>query len=333
MGQADKESAPLTLFSQITFLAVVLLAFVGSVAYWRLNSQSWAIYRQVQLTQDSLMQQARELDTQMAAMLRELEALQARIATLEAANPQTTEHGPELSTMRSDILALQSEVSNLDRQLDSLLAAHDNPASSGGSAGRLEATSSPPEGSSLPRSVSLGVPMHAQSHSLSCEATTAVMVADFFDVPLSEEEAIADLPRHENPNLGFRGDIDGPPGGISDYGVHAAPLQEMLIKHGLKATYITDGVEGVRNALNAGHPVIAWVTYRLWQQSPMQLELTDGTTVKVVPYEHTIVIDGYTDDGLWGLDPYDAERQLLPWADFERSWGYLDRMALEISKP
>jgi hypothetical protein len=45
------------------------------------------------------------------------------------------------------------------------------------------------------------------------------------------------------------------------------------------------------------------------------------------------VIDGYTDDGLWGLCPYDAERQWLPWADFERSWGYLDRMALEISRP
>jgi len=53
----------------------------------------------------------------------------------------------------------------------------------------------------------------------------------------------------------------------------------------------------------------------------------------VVPYEHTVVLEGYTADGLWALDPYDGERQFMPWAEFERSWGYLDEMALEIVSP
>jgi len=51
------------------------------------------------------------------------------------------------------------------------------------------------------------------------------LAANFHRIPLSEAEIIAALPRDDNPNLGFRGRLDGVPGGLTDYGVYAEPIQ------------------------------------------------------------------------------------------------------------
>jgi len=334
MAQSErekKEAAALsyTLLSWITLLVVLLLAFVGTVAYGRLDRQSWAIYRRSQAALDSLTQQTGGLDAKLASVLQELETLEQEQALLRS-------RIEALEAERAQIEALQSEVALLNRQLDGLSEALEDLAREREAAQKpegAEAIPTPPREEGAPESALLGVPLHRQSYPLSCEAAAASMVAAFFGVPLSEEEVIAALPRHENPNRGFRGDIDGLPGGIEDYGVHAGPIQELLTARGLKAEPVEGGLEGIRRALQAGHPVIAWVTYRLWEQKPMEIELTDGTRVKVVPYEHTVVVAGYNADGLWALDPYDGERQLLPWAEFERSWQYLDQMALEVAVP
>lgn len=252
--------------------------------------------------------------------------MQVQIEALEAESAQSADCRLEISNLRS-------EISNLDKRLDDLPAIREDLSTIGEELQKLRAASPPAQGEPSPGPTSLGVPLYRQTHNLSCEAASASMVASFFGVSLPEEEVISTLPQHENPNLGFRGDIDGPPGSLDDYGVHAAPIQKLLATYGLQATNLEGGLEGIRSALKAGHPVMAWITYHLWEETPVELELAGGAKVKVVPYEHTVVIEGYTSDGLWALDPYDGERQLLPWTDFERSWEYLDRMALEISSP
>ena len=334
MSHTRRGLPPHTLISLIAALAVLVLAFLGSVAYWRLESQAWASHRQTQVALDPLTQQLERLDVKMAAVVQTLEALQSRVDALEIESRQWVSLREELEAVKQGQIALQSNVVALERRLDDISVIQEKSESQGPERGGDSGTTptvSPER--ALPESTSLGVPLYRQSHTLSCEAATASMVAAFFGVSLSEEEAIAALPRHENPNLGFRGDIDGPPGGLDDYGVHAAPIQKLLIEHGLQANEIEGGLEGIRSALEAGHPVIAWVTYRLWEKSPVNLELANGATITMVPYEHTVVVEGYTTKGLWALDPYDGERQLLLWADFERSWGYLGQMALEITGP
>ena len=333
MSQRRRGLPPHTLISLIAALAVLVLAFLGLVAYWRLESQAWASHRQTQVALDSLTQRLERLDGTMAAAGQTLEALQSRVDALGAESMQLDSLREELEAIRQGQIALQSNVVALDRRLNDMILLEESGSQRPEREGDSETIPTVPPERSLPESTSLGVPLYRQSHTLSCEATAASMVAAFFGVSLSEEEAIAALPRHENPNLGFRGDIDGPPGGLDDYGVHAAPIQKLLIEHGLQADEIEGGLEGIRSALEAGHPVIAWVTYQLWENSPVNLELASGVTIKMVPYEHTVVVEGYTNEGLWALDPYAGERRLLLWADFERSWGYLDQMALEVTGP
>jgi len=332
-----RSEPPLSVTIALLLILILALLLLGAVGYWRLETMFRASYGQTQEALAPLRQRIERLDERTAIALQDLqelrqeqEAIKARIETLEAERAQIADCRSEVSNLQSELLNLQSEISDLDKRLDDLPAIRKDLITI---KRELEATYNASEGKLAPEPTSLGVPLYKQTHSLSCEATSASMVAAFFGVHLSEEEAIKALPRHENPNLGFRGDIDGSPGGLEDYGVHAAPIQKLLATYGLRATYIKGGLEGIRSALKAGHPVIAWITYHLWKESPVEVELTTGERVKMVPYEHTVVLEGYTTEGLWALDPYDGERQLLPWADFERSWGYLDQMALEIAGP
>jgi len=282
----------------------------------------------------------KELDEKTSVALQELEALKqehvamrAQVEALEANTAQAPVPREDFEALKQEQKALWASIVALDHRLDDLPAIRQDLVALRAelqSRGDSRIAPTPSQGAPSPEPTRLGVPLYRQSHSLSCEAASASMVAAFFGVSLSEQEVIEALPRHENPNLGYRGNIDGPTGSLKDYGVHAAPLQETLVAHGLRVSALEGGLEGIRSALNAGHPVIAWITYNLWEQNPVELELSDGTTVKVVPYEHAVVIEGYTAHGLWALDPYDGEREFLPWADFERSWGYLDYMALEV---
>lgn len=320
----------------LLLILILALLLLGAVGYWRLEG----MYRAGQQTREALeplRRRIERLDDRTAMVLRDLQklrqeqkAVEARIKALEAERAQIADCRSDISDLQSDISNLQSRLSDLDKRLDDLPAILEELATI---KKRLDTASCAAEEEIAPGPTSLGVPLYRQTHSLTCEATSASMVAAFFGVRLSEEEAIEALPRHENPNLGFRGNIDGSPGGLEDYGVHAAPIQKLLAAYGLQATYIRGGLEGIRSALRAGHPVIAWITYHLWEESPVEVKLTTGGRVKMVPYEHTVVLEGYTAEGLWALDPYDGERQLLPWADFERSWGYLDQMALEVAGP
>jgi len=321
-------------------LAVLSLVSLGALVYWGRESLSWVNLWQTRGTLIHLTQKVEELDERMSGALQELEALKqehgamrSQVEALEADTTEASVPREDLKALKQEQKALWASIVALDNRLDDLPAIREELVTI-----REELQTSddsqiaptPSQGEPLPDPKSLGVPLYRQSHSLSCEAASASMVAAFFGLSLSEQEVIEALPRHENPNLGYRGNIDGATGSLEDYGVHAAPLQKTLTTLGLRVRALEGGLEGIHSALNAGHPLIAWITYNLWEQSPVELGLSDGTTVKVVPYEHAVVIEGYTTDGLWALDPYDGEREFLPWADFERSWGYLDYMALQV---
>jgi uncharacterized protein YvpB len=220
--------------------------------------------------------------------------------------------GTNIEALQRDQTSIRTEIEDLASEVESLKNAK------------------PEEEVSLAE-VRLSVPRYKQAHSLTCESSAASMVANFYRIPLSEEEIIESLPRDENPHLGFRGRLDGVPGGLTDYGVYAEPIIEVLATNGLEATYVEDGLDGIKRALSRAHPVIAWVTYKLRVQQPVEIRLSTGQEVKMVNYEHTVVVTGYNQEGFWVNDPFDGKEYFYKSTNFARAFGYLDNMALEVA--
>jgi uncharacterized protein YvpB len=181
-----------------------------------------------------------------------------------------------------------------------------------------------------PLALILDAPVYQQAHSLSCESSAAAMAANYYGVGVNEETIIAALPKHDNPHLGFRGDIDGPYGGTEDYGVYAEPIRQILVQLGLKAEHLVGGVEEIKAAIRRGDVVMVWITYNLQVETPQQVTTSDGQIVTLVPYQHVVLVTGYNASGLWVNDPYSGTQAFYPEADFGRSFGYLGNMALVV---
>jgi uncharacterized protein YvpB len=158
------------------------------------------------------------------------------------------------------------------------------------------------------------------------------MVANYHGLGLSEADVLAVLPLDDNPHLGFRGDVDGPTGGIEDYGVYSGPILEVLRDHGLRAWSIEDGLRGIKAALARGNPVIAWVTYDCYPSTPTTVTI-QGEQVTLVPWQHVVVVTGYNHEGVWANDPLDGKEDFYGNDDFERAMGYFDGMAIEVAAP
>ena len=184
----------------------------------------------------------------------------------------------------------------------------------------------------IPPTARLPVARHQQSHNLSCESSAASMVAQYHGVQLSEEEILASLPASSNPHLGFRGNVDGPTGGIVDYGVYAEPMLDILNARDLQARTVVGGIEGIKTAIARGNPVIAWVTYNCEPSTPTTTTI-DGQQVTLVPNQHVVVVTGFNAEGVWANDPWDGQEDFYQASDFERAMNYFGNMAIEIAKP
>ena len=176
-----------------------------------------------------------------------------------------------------------------------------------------------------------GVPGHPQSYSLSCESRSAVDWAAYWGVEISERKFLRKLPRSDNPNTGFVGQPDDPLGQIppASYGVHAAPVAELLRDYGLPAVAHT-GLQWKRlkAEIAAGRPVIVWVIGQMWSGTPVEYTTSDGETLQVAAYEHTMILVGYTPDFVYAIDPVTGKESSYPLRTFLNSWKVLGRMAV-----
>ena len=261
-----------------------------------------------------------------------VEALQSRLDTLEANDPvrqlAALQSAAELAETPQQIAELNSSLEEFRTSMSEVQAGLDDVAA------RLESLESSGDepGAAAPAERRLSVPRQQQSHNLSCESSAASMAANYLGVPLSEAEVLAALPLNANPHLGFRGNVDGPTGGIEDYGVYAGPIRDVLSSRGLGAELVEGGLSGIRAAIDRGNPVIAWITYDCQPGLPTTLTVA-GQPVTLVPYQHAVVITGYNGEGVWANDPWDGLEDFYPNADFERALGYFGNMAVEVSVP
>ena len=170
---------------------------------------------------------------------------------------------------------------------------------------------------------------HRQVLSIDCEAAAAVDWANFFGVKIDERLFQNELPRSDNPDFGFVGDVNGawgelPPHG---YGVYAGPVAQLLSAYGLPAkAYKGYSLDQLKAKVAQGIPVIAWVIGSVDRGAPRFYTDLEGRRVVVAAYEHVVIVIGYTDLRIRylgeGVTHYAATETLL------QSWGVLGNMVV-----
>ena len=166
---------------------------------------------------------------------------------------------------------------------------------------------------------------HSQYMPLSCEASAAVDWAAYFGVSINEYEFQDSLPKTDNPDTGFVGDVYGVWGQIppNDYGVHSEPVAALLRAYGLSANgHRWMSLDSLKSEIRNGDPVIVWVVGNVWGGTPVSYTDSAGNTTTVAKYEHVILVIGYTADTITvqnggGVYTYSTDV-------FMSSWGVLE---------
>lgn len=170
---------------------------------------------------------------------------------------------------------------------------------------------------------------HQQWFSIGCEASAAVDWAAYYGVPINEREFQTLLPVSDNPDLGFVGDVKGawgltPP---DDYGVHAAPVADLLHWYGLDAiSFKGMTLDELKSSIAQSKPVIAWVVGNVTYGTPVEYVDREGNSTIVAAYEHVVIVTGYNFESVRYLNngtSYDVSTKL-----FMESWGVLGNMAI-----
>jgi uncharacterized protein YvpB len=178
-----------------------------------------------------------------------------------------------------------------------------------------------------------GVVGHPQEHNLSCESRSAIDLAAFWGVPLTEDDFFRRLPKSDNPHRGFLGDVDMPAGSMPPYGygVYAGPIAANLRSFELDARshrYWT--LHDLQTEIAAGRPVIIWSTYDMKLPGVQEWTSSDGETSLIVQWQHTFVAVGYDESGVYLVDAYDAGTKQFSYEAFDAAWAQLERLAVTV---
>jgi len=189
----------------------------------------------------------------------------------------------------------------------------------------------------LPPSAFVGsVVGHPQERNLSCESRSATDIAAFWGVAFAEDEFFRRLPKSDNPNRGFVGDVDLPPGSIPPvgYGVYVGPIAATLRSFGLDAQAQRGwGLDTLKSELAADRPVIIWATYEMRLSEVQTWTSSDGATSPVVQWQHTFIAVGYDATGVYLVDAYDGATKHFTYEQFAPAWAQLDDMAVTVHGP
>ena len=182
-----------------------------------------------------------------------------------------------------------------------------------------------------------GVPAGRQVRNLSCESQSAADLARYYGLKPTWEEILRRVGRDPggNPHKGFVGSVDDLPGQLypRGYGVYAEPIARALSEIGLPATvHYQQSDEWLRRQVAQGRPVMVWVTSGMKPYPVESWRAKDGTQVRAVRHEHTCLLVGYNEQGVWVIDPWFGQYRYYPWEVFLRSWDLLQRMSVVIER-
>jgi uncharacterized protein YvpB len=186
-------------------------------------------------------------------------------------------------------------------------------------------------GAPRPQTVRLDLRGRAQEHSLSCESRSACDLLAYYGLQVSEDAFRLGLPRSDNPDLGFVGDVDGPGEQLppAGYGVHAEPVAARLGALGLPAEALRGAdLSWLRDRLAEGKPVEVWATAPLDAPRPVRMRDARGRAFTVVRGEHTWLAVGYAPGLLYLVDAATGRTREVFERRFEASWSALGRQAV-----
>ena len=174
-----------------------------------------------------------------------------------------------------------------------------------------------------------GISGRPQALPLDCESRSAVDWAKFFGVYINELTFFNQLPISDNPDAGFVGSVYGSWGQIppAPYGIHAEPIAELLRNYGLSAyAHRPLSWNQLRSEIAAGRPVIAWIIGSVNNGVPVYYTASGGHITVVAPYEHTVIVTGYSETSVYYLNgSYIYSRSIEQFLD---SWSVMGNMAV-----
>jgi LysM repeat protein len=186
---------------------------------------------------------------------------------------------------------------------------------------------------SEPASVAMleNMPVQQQSLNLSTEAAALSMATEYWGFEVSEQVFIENLPFHPNPHQGFRGDMNGEPGGTADYGTYAKPLAAMVANQGFVGDefYTMGDPTELKARIDDGQPVLVWMTSQAEPQERFS-EWYQGERFTLVPQQTVVVAYGYDENNIYVADPETGEYETYTWDAFTSSWSLFDGMSLAI---
>lgn len=189
----------------------------------------------------------------------------------------------------------------------------------------------------LPPSVMLeGLIGHPQQRNLSCESRSATDLAAYWGADFTEDAFFRRLPKSDNPQRGFVGDVDMPAGSMPPlgYGVYAEPIAATLRSFGLDAdAHRSMDVNTLKEELAAQRPVIVWATYGMQLPGVETWVSSDGVESPVVRWQHTFIVVGYDESGLYLVDAYDGAVKQFSYEAFVPAWDQLGRMGVTAAGP
>lgn len=182
----------------------------------------------------------------------------------------------------------------------------------------------------------LGLVGHPQSLPLDCEARSAADWAAYWGVSVEERAFFQQLPKTDDPETGFVGDVYDSPGLLPPrgYGVYAEPVAALLQAYGLQAEAQSDATSTqLQSEIAGGRPVILWFLFGLRVRAPVHLTASDGRIYPAAPFEHTGILIGYDPGSFTLVEAFSGRVERLPRDKFLASWAVLGNQAVFGSGP
>jgi len=173
-----------------------------------------------------------------------------------------------------------------------------------------------------------GVPTYAQTRNLSCEYAAVHIATSAFGGGIPEDVMISSIPVTLNPHYGYRGNIDGPWGNTTDYGIYPEALAPTVNDWGFQSDifYGQGDTSQLTSEIDAGHPVLVWLG--MWGDT--RERLSDDGDYSVAAGMHVVVAYGYDDNGIYVSDPAHGNYDFYSWDAFMGMWNVLDGMSMAV---
>jgi LysM repeat protein/uncharacterized protein YvpB len=177
-----------------------------------------------------------------------------------------------------------------------------------------------------------GIVGHPQSLPLDCESRSAADWAAHWSVYVDEATFFNQLPRTDNPETGFVGNVFDVPGNLPPrgYGVYAGPVATLLKEaYGVPATPRRNLTEFELQAeIASGRPVMVWYIYGFRVTAAYDFSSSDGSSYRAAAFEHTGIVTAYDAATYTVVDAYTGWALRVDRIQFLNSWTVLGNMAV-----